>query len=123
MEDTAEIRLDHDAPVLVGHAREQTVPRHAGVVDEDVELAGRVDQSLRLLGVGDVRLDGACTCFASDLFGLVLARAIAERDVGSGARELEGDRTPDTPRPARDEGGLTLQRRERVSGSAGHTRE
>ena len=49
VEDTGEIRLDHDVPILVGHPREQTVPRHAGVVDEDVELAGRVDESLRLL--------------------------------------------------------------------------
>ena len=114
MKDPAEIRLDHDAPVLVGHAGDQTVACHAGIVDEDVELAHPVDQCLRLFRVGDVGLDGACACFASDLFRLILARAVAEGDDGSGARELERDRTPDTPRPTRDEGGLPVQRRERV---------
>ena len=36
---------------------------------------------------------------------------------------LSSDRPPDAPRATRDEGGPSLQRRERVSGSTGHTRE
>jgi hypothetical protein len=73
MKDPAEIRLDHDAPVLVRHAGDQTVACHAGVVDENVEFAHPVDQCLRPFRIGDVGLDGACPCFASDLDHLVRA--------------------------------------------------
>jgi hypothetical protein len=115
VERPAQVRLDHDAPVFVRHSRDQAVARHACVVDEDVQLADGVDQCLRLLGVGYVRLDGPRSGLTRNLFGLVLAGAVAERDVRARARELEGDRTPDPTRAAGDEGGLPLERRERVS--------
>jgi hypothetical protein len=111
VEDPAEVRVDHDPPVLVRHARNQSVAGDTGVVDQDVEVSGRSDECVGLLRVGDVRLDGAGARFLRYRFSLVSARAVAERDVRAGTRELEGDRTPDAPRPARDEGGLSFERR------------
>ena len=66
VEDAAEVRVEHGAPVVVGHAREQAVARDAGVVDEDVEVARLLDEPLRLLGIGDVGLDGAAADLARD---------------------------------------------------------
>ena len=80
-------------PVLVGHAREQAVAGDAGVVDEDVEVAGLLDEPLRLGWVGDVGLDGAAADLRRDGLGLVGARAVADDDVRAGAPELERDRT------------------------------
>ena len=54
-----EVRVDHGVPVLVRHADEQPVPRHAGVVHEDVEIARLLDERARRLRIGDVRLHGA----------------------------------------------------------------
>ena len=123
MEDPTEVRLDDDAPVVVRHARNQPVARHTCVVDQDVEIACRVDEGFGLLRVGDIRFDRTSSRVARDCFRFVLARAVAERDVRAGTCELESDRTPDAPRPARDEGGLPFERRERLSGSTVHARE
>ena len=89
-------------------------PAKFGMQFRNVTFPSRVDQGLRLLGVGDVCLDRTCACLPGHLLRLVLARAIAERDVRSGTCELESDRTPDAPRTARDESGLPFQRREGV---------
>ena len=59
VEDRAEVRVDHRAPVVVGHAREQAVASQAGVVDEHVDVAGLVDEPLRVFGRRDVGLDRA----------------------------------------------------------------
>ena len=91
VEDPVEIRPQHIAPVLVGHACDQSVTRHTSVVDEDVEVPGVLDEDFRLLGIGDVSLDGARSRFTGDCLGLVLARAIAQRHGRSGRGELPRD--------------------------------
>src|SRR5919197_3902085 len=62
VERPAQVRADNGLPVIVAHARDQRVSRHAGVVDERVDITELafhpLDQLLRLLGVGDVGLDG-----------------------------------------------------------------
>ena len=50
VEDRGEVRLDHGAPVLVAHPGEQAVPRQARVVDEHVDVAGRLDERARRPG-------------------------------------------------------------------------
>ena len=97
VEDAAEVRREDVVPILVGHAREQAVAGHARVVDEDVQLPGLLDQLFRLAAVGDVRLDRRRPRRAGNRFGLLLARAVAERHARAGARQLERDRTADSP--------------------------
>ena len=96
VEDRREVRVDHRAPVVVAHPREQAVTGQAGVVDEDVEVAGRLDEGLRGLGVRDVGLDGAAADLRGDGLRLLAPRAVADDDLGAGAPELECDRAPDT---------------------------
>src|SRR5207302_2176529 len=72
VEHAAQVRLDHVAPILVGHACDQTVSRHPGVVDEDVGLPGLLDKTLRLIGVGDIRLDGTTAGCSGNFLRLVL---------------------------------------------------
>ena len=114
VEDRGKVRLDHVAPVLVRHPRQQPVTGQARVVDEDVELAGLLDQALGLVGVGDVGLDSPAARFLGDRLGLVGARAVADHDLGTAARELERDRPADAARAAGDEGSLPFERGEAV---------
>src|SRR5207244_630687 len=55
----AQVHLDDAIPVFVGHAHQQLVVRHAGVVDEDVDpskmLSRRADEPLTILAVRRVR--------------------------------------------------------------------
>ena len=67
VEDRAQVRLDHRAPVVVAHAREKRVAGHARVVDQDVEIAGLLDEPLCVLGGRDIRLHGAPADLARDL--------------------------------------------------------
>src|SRR5207244_5794366 len=80
-------------------------------VGRQVRVADGAAPGLGLFGVGGPRLDRAPSPLPCPLFRLVLARAVAERAVRTGTRELARDRAPDTPRTARDEGGLAFQRR------------
>ena len=81
VEDAAEVRVDHLAPVVVGHAREQAVAREPRVVDEDVELAGLLDERAPpRSGFDDVGLDGAAADLRRDRLGLLRARAVADDD-------------------------------------------
>jgi hypothetical protein len=99
-------------PIRVRHAREQAVPRETGVVDEDVDVACPLDQGLRLLGVGDVGLDGPPAGLLRDALGFLAARAVADDDVRSGPRELESDRSADSARRAGDKRRLAFERAE-----------
>src|SRR5439155_24019667 len=56
VEDAAQVRVDYGAPILVGHPGDQTVARQPGVVDEDVQLAGLLDEPRRVLRLRDVGL-------------------------------------------------------------------
>ena len=94
-EDRREVRVDHGAPVVVAHPCEDPVARQAGVVDEHVDVAGRLDERLRGLGVGDVRLDCSPTDLRGDRSRLVGPRPVADDDLGARAAQLERDRTPD----------------------------
>ena len=62
MEGAGEVRFDHVAPLVVGHAARQAVLGDAGRVDEDVDLLPLADQAvndfLGPLGVADVGLQG-----------------------------------------------------------------
>ena len=113
VEDGAEVRLDDGAPVVVGHSREQAVARQPGVVDEHVDVAGLVDEPLRVVGGRDVRLDGTAADPRGELFGFGLSGAVADDDLGAGAGKLLGDREADSLRRTGDERELPLERRER----------
>jgi hypothetical protein len=95
VEDAAEVRVDDGLPVVVRHAREQAVARQPRVVDENVELARVLDEPARVLGVGDVGLDGPAADRLGDRLGLLGARAIADDDGRARAAELLRDRAAD----------------------------
>ena len=59
VEDRGEVRLDHGPPVVVAHPREEAVAGETRVVDEDVDVAGRLDERARGFRIGDVGLNGA----------------------------------------------------------------
>ena len=65
VEDAAQVGLDHVTPVGISHAREHAVTGEPCVVDEDRDLARVLDECLRLLGVGHVRLHGAAPDLAA----------------------------------------------------------
>jgi hypothetical protein len=109
VEHAAEVRLEHDAPVLVGHPRDEAVPREPGVVDENVQVAGLGDQASGLIGIGDVRLSGTAPELACNRLGLVPPGAVADDDLRTRARELARDRTADPSRSAGDKGELTVE--------------
>src|SRR5690606_27483938 len=114
VERAREIRIDHVAPLVLFHAPERTVARDARVVDEDVQVAERVErlvhERLRLRGVANVVL--ATECIDLELPHLperffrvppAVARAVVavvERDVHPMARQLEDDRAADATRAA-----------------------
>ena len=58
MERAGEVRVDHGAPVLVGHAHDEAVAGDAGVVDEDGDGAERTldlaERGVDGVGIGDV---------------------------------------------------------------------
>src|SRR5688572_1016507 len=112
VEDRRQVRVEHRAPVVVAHPCEDAVPRQPGVVDEDVEVAGRLDERLRGLRVADVTPDRAAADLRGDGLGLLAARPVADDDLGSGAAELERDRAADPARAAGHERDLPLQRGE-----------
>src|SRR5262249_36896664 len=111
-EDGREVRLDHRPPVVVGHAREQAIAGEARVVDEDVEVAGLLDETRRLFGARNVGLHGASVDLARQCVRLLGAGAVAHHDLGPAAGELLRDRAADSFRRARDEGSLALERAE-----------
>jgi hypothetical protein len=104
VEDRAQVRLDHRAPVVVAHAREQRVAGHARVVDEDVGIAGLLDEPLGAFGGRDVRLHGSPADLGRDRVGLLGAGVVADHDRGPGLPELDRNRTSDAARPSGDEG-------------------
>ena len=109
VEDRAQIRVDHRAPVVVRHAREQAVARQPRVVDEHVDVAGLVDEPLRVLGRRDVGLDRPGAELRRELLGLVLAGPVADDDVGAGGGEPGRDRAADPARGAGDERELSFE--------------
>jgi hypothetical protein len=84
----------------------------AGVVHEDVEVAGLLDQPPSLLGVGDVGLDCAAARFLRDRLRLVRTGAVADDYLRPAAGQLERDRPSDSTRPSGDERRLAFQRAE-----------
>jgi hypothetical protein len=103
--------------------RRRIIPRavacQAGVVDEDVEIAGFLDKSRGLLGVADIGLEGSPPDLRGDRLGLVGAGAEADDDLRAASREFDRDRAPDPTRSAGDERELALERTERPRSGAG----
>src|SRR4051794_32955974 len=112
VEDRAQVRLDDRAPVFVAHAREHAVTREAGVVHEDVEVAGFTDEPRRVLGLRDVGVHRAAADLRGERLAFLAAAPIADDDGRSGARELERDRPTDAPRGTGDERCFPLEGRE-----------
>ena len=86
---------------------------HAGVVDEDVELAEMaravVHERFDLHRVGLVGLEGCGACaqilqFLDQRFGAVGGGRIADGDIGAIERQAARDGSTDTTRTAGDEG-------------------
>src|SRR5215217_5480358 len=88
VEDRAEVRFDHCSPIVVAHAREDAVARQAGVVHEDVEIAGLLHESRRVLRLRDVCVHRTSPDLRGERLAFVAAAAIADDDRGSGPREL-----------------------------------
>jgi hypothetical protein len=82
-------------PVVVGHPGKQPVTRQAGVVDENIEIAGLGDESGGGRGVRDIRLNRPAVDLGGDLFCLVPAGVVPDRDRGARPRELDRNRTAD----------------------------
>jgi hypothetical protein len=112
VEDPAEVRVDDGSPVLVRHPHDEAVARQARVVDEDVDVAGFFDEAAGVVGVGDIRLDGASPGFDGYRFRLLAGRAVADDDGRTRPPELERDRPAYSSRGARDERCLALERAE-----------
>ena len=103
VEGAEQVRLEHLAPRVDAHAHDQVVARDAGVVDQDVDLAERVerglDQRLGRLRLSHVRLDGErlaaqrLDLLRGLLRGLRVAR-VREAHVGALLREPQRDRLP-----------------------------
>jgi hypothetical protein len=113
VERPAQVGLDDLLPVLVAHARDQRVPRRAGVVDEDVEVAqlglDPLDQRLGLGRVADVRAGGDPADLGSDRLGGILAGAVVDGDLRPAPGQLARDGSADAARPAGDERDLPLE--------------
>src|SRR3954447_3725531 len=95
IEDRAEVRLDHGAPVVVAHPGKDAVARQAGVVHEDVEVAGLLHETRRALRLRDARVQRTSADVRGESLAFVAAAAIADDYGSSGACELERDRSPD----------------------------
>ena len=95
VERAGEVGVDHGLPLLVGHARDETVARDAGVVHEDRDLAERgfdlAERGVDRGRIGHVGLhrDGL-RAFGLDrglrLSGAVRIGAVTEADRVTGAR-------------------------------------
>ena len=118
VERAEQVRLEHLAPRVDRHAHDQVVARDAGVVDEDVDLAVRVERGLdqRLSGfrLRHVRLNGQrLAAERLDLLRGLLRRGrvarVREADVGALLGEPQRDGLADAARPARDHGRLASQ--------------
>src|SRR5206468_6169491 len=68
-----------------------------------------LDESTCLVTIRDVGVNGPRARFPRHLRGLVLPRAVAERDVRARPRELEHDRASNSTRAAGDERLLPLE--------------
>jgi hypothetical protein len=60
-----------------------------------VDVTRLLDEPLRLLGVGDVRLDRAAAGLGCDFLRLLARRSVAEDQRRSSARKLERDSPAD----------------------------
>jgi hypothetical protein len=109
VEDGREVCLDHNTPVVVGHAGEQAVTRQAGIVDEDVDIARFRDEARSVVRVRDVGLHRARAELGRERFGLLLAGAIPHDDGGAGRSELDCDCAADPARSPGDERRLSFQ--------------
>ena len=98
-EGALEVDVQHRIPVGLAHAHQQAVPGDAGVVDQDVHLAGGGEDLLRggchAGGVGDVGPErpgpaAQCLDFRHRL-GAGFRLQIHPGDVGAGGGQLQGD--------------------------------
>src|SRR3954447_2027800 len=88
VEDRAEVRVDDRAPVVVAHPREDAVARQAGVVHEDVEVAGLGDEPRGVHRLRDVRVHRAAADLGGERLAFLTAAPIPHDDGRPGAREL-----------------------------------
>src|SRR5262249_49738518 len=107
-----EVRLEHRAPIVVGHPRQQAVAGDARVVDKDVEVTCLLDEPCGFLRTRDVGLDRAALARARQCPRPFGSAAVADDARGPGARELRCDRASDPLGGAGDEGAFPLQRGE-----------
>ena len=114
-------RVERRVEELLGHVlRPHGLEPGRWAVDDDVEAAQLdrrgVDQRRHLGGVAGLRrerlgVDAECLDLRAGGLGRMGARVVADRDVGAGLREVEGDRlaqpvrTPDHEASAAVEGG------------------
>ena len=114
-EGTVEIDAQHLAPFLeVGFPHRLVDAGDAGIVDEDVDLAERLQRLVAGLldggEIGNVDLEGR-DGRADFLRGLFRKRqvVIPDRDLRAGCDEALGDRAPKTLRAAGDDGAAAVQ--------------
>ena len=108
------VDVEHRLELLVGHLVRDAVPRVAGVVDEDVDLAEGVDRLLDDLvagaGLGQVAGDG--DRLALDLAGRLLgdvAVDVVDRHLRAFGGEQLGRRAADAASRAGDDRGLAVK--------------
>ncbi len=113
-----EVDVDDRVPLLLGHLPDDAVPGDAGVADQNVEAAERLEHPRHHgLGVGVARhvgLDRQTLAtqlldLGHDRLGLVVVASVVDRHVGALARQLERDRPADAEAAAGDDGALSFE--------------
>src|SRR5262249_15564908 len=110
VEHRREVGLDHVAPVLVRHTRDQAVTRDACVVDEDVDLARLLDERARGFRIRDIGLHCPAADLGGDLLRFLPSASVSEDDRGAATAELERDRPTDSSGASGDERDLAGER-------------
>ena len=93
-----QVHVDDSVPFFLGHVDEHPVAQDAGVVDENVEIAERldrtVDQTLRTLPVSDViAVDDRLATERLDLFDDMLCRGQIRAGTVVGPTQIVDDET------------------------------
>jgi hypothetical protein len=124
---TLEVHVDHGVPLGFGHVDDHTVAQDAGVVDEHVQIAERIDgllhHALRTVPIGDVVAvdDGLATHrldLVDDLHGgtevaalaVHVAAEVVDDDLGAFSREQQRVCAAQAARRAGDDRDASVER-------------